>query len=94
MTARKLGAQIHDIASQFKAHKSHLMTSVIVALGQNDSHPFDYMKQDDFLNPQGEVRSISLAEIGYTSSFGNEQQEASIVYGYLKAQSILPSLVI
>ena len=47
----------------------------------------NYMHQSNFLNPAGEVRSISLAEIGYTSSFGNEQQEASIVYGYLKAAS-------
>lgn len=47
----------------------------------------NYMHQSSFLNPAGEVRSISLAEIGYTSSFGNEQQEASIVYGYLKAAS-------
>jgi len=47
----------------------------------------DYMHQSSFLNPAGEVRSISLAEIGYTSSFGSEQQEASIVYGYLKAAS-------
>lgn len=47
----------------------------------------NYMHQSSFLNPAGEVRSISLAEIGYTSSFGSEQQEASIVYGYLKAAS-------
>ncbi len=47
----------------------------------------NYMHQSSLLNPAGEVRSISLAEIGYTSSFGNEQQEASIVYGYLKAAS-------
>lgn len=47
----------------------------------------NYMHQSNFLNPAGEVRSISLAEIGYTSSFGSEQQEASIVYGYLKAAS-------
>lgn len=47
----------------------------------------DYMHQSSFLNPAGEVRSISLAEIGYTSSFGSEEQEASIVYGYLKAAS-------
>ncbi len=54
---------------------------------QNLGILIDYMHQSSFLNPAGEVRSISLAEIGYTSSFGNEQQEASIVYGYLKAAS-------
>ncbi len=82
MTARKLGAQIHDIAQGGIALMDHTgwfcdphfigMESVwdkvhynpqigkatkwnfanytpdvvIVALGQNDSHPFDYMKQD------------------------------------------------
>ena len=46
------------------------------------------MHQPHFLNPAGEVRSISIAEIGYTSSFGNEAQEASIAYGYLKAASL------
>lgn len=48
----------------------------------------NYMHQSHFLNPNGEVRSISLAEIGYTSSFGSEAQEASIAYGYLKAASL------
>ncbi len=38
-----------------------------------------------YLNPAGEVRSISIAEIGYTSSFGENLQAASVVYGYLKA---------
>ena len=33
------------------------------------------------------MRSISLAEIGYTSSFGDASQEASIAYVYLKAAS-------
>lgn len=55
---------------------------------QNIDILIDYMHQEKFLNPAGEVRSISLAEIGYTSSFGNEAQEASIAYGYLKAASI------
>ncbi len=48
----------------------------------------DYMHRSEFLNPAGEVRSISIAEIGYTSSFGTEKQEASIAYGYLKAASL------
>ena len=34
------------------------------------------------------MRSISIAEIGYTSSFGDSCQEASIAYGYLKAASL------
>ena len=34
------------------------------------------------------MRSISLAEIGYTSYFGTENQEASVAYGYLKAATL------
>lgn len=55
---------------------------------QNIDLLINYMHQSHFLNPNGEVRSISLAEIGYTSSFGSEAQEASIAYGYLKAASL------
>lgn len=45
----------------------------------------DYMHQQQYLNPDGEVRSLSLSEIGYTSSFGSDLQCASIAYGYLQA---------
>lgn len=55
---------------------------------QNIDILIDYMHQGKFLNPAGQVRSISLAEIGYTSYFGNENQEASVAYGYLKAASL------
>ncbi len=55
---------------------------------QNIDILIDYMHESKFLNPAGEVRSISLAEIGYTSAFGTEKQEASIAYGYLKAASL------
>lgn len=55
---------------------------------QNIDILIDYMHQPQFLNPAGEVRSISLAEVGYTSDFGTEHQEASVAYGYLKAASL------
>lgn len=55
---------------------------------QNIDILIDYMHQEEFLNPAGEVRSISLAEVGYTSDFGDEKQEASVAYGYLKAASL------
>lgn len=55
---------------------------------QNLDILIDYMHQPKFLSPSGEVRSISLAEIGYTSAFGSDKQEASIAYGYLKARSL------
>lgn len=47
----------------------------------------DYMQQKDFLAPSGDVRSISLAEIGFTSSFGEDLQAASVAYGYLVAEA-------
>lgn len=46
-----------------------------------------YMQQPEFLSPSGAVRSISLSEIGFTSSFGQDLQDASIVFGYLKAKN-------
>lgn len=55
---------------------------------QNIDVLIDYMHQGKFLNPAGQVRSISLAEIGYTSYFGEQNQEASVAYGYLKAASL------
>ncbi len=55
---------------------------------QNIDILITYMHQPEFLNPVGEVRSISLAEVGYTSDFGKEKQEASVAYGYLKAASL------
>ncbi|MBD5396011.1 MAG: hypothetical protein HDR71_17525 [Lachnospiraceae bacterium] len=55
---------------------------------QNIDILIDYMHRGQFLSPDGQVRSISIAEIGYTSSFGSEAQEASIAYGYLKAASL------
>ncbi len=66
--------------------KSGITTPYITM--QNIDILIDYMHQPKFLSPSGEVRSISLAEIGYTSAFGNDKQEASIAYGYLKARSL------
>ena len=47
----------------------------------------DYMNRAEMLNPAGNVRQISLSEIGYTSSFGEDAQLASIVYAYTMAKS-------
>lgn len=66
--------------------KENLATPYITM--QNIDILIDYMHRAQFLNPAGEVRSISIAEIGYTSSFGDKAQEASIAYGYLKAASL------
>ena len=63
------------------------LTSPYITM-QNLDILIDYMHRAELLNPVGEVRSISLAEIGYTSSFGYAAQEASVAYGYLKAASL------
>jgi hypothetical protein len=47
----------------------------------------DYMCQASFLAPSGAVRNISLSEIGYTSSFGEDAQAASITYAYTMAEN-------
>jgi len=45
----------------------------------------DYMCQQAYLAPNGQVRSILLSEQGYTSIYGEELQAAAIVYAYLQA---------
>ena len=70
----------------YKWVKNDLTTPYITM--QNLDILINYMNRLEFRNPSGEVRSISLAEIGFTSSFGQDLQEASIAYGYLKAASI------
>ncbi len=47
----------------------------------------DYMCQAAFLSPSGRVRDISLTEIGFTSSFGEDAQYASLVYAYTMAEN-------
>ncbi len=47
----------------------------------------DYMCQPAYLSPSGAVRQISLSEIGYTSSFGEDAQAASITYAYTMAEN-------
>ncbi len=47
----------------------------------------DYMCQASFLAPGGKVRDISLSEIGFTSSFGEDAQAASITYAYTMAEN-------
>ena len=47
----------------------------------------DYMQKEEFLTEEGEVRSIILSELGYTSSKGEEVQAAAIVYAYKVAEA-------
>ncbi len=42
----------------------------------------DYLQAEEFLMPDGGVRSVTLSELGYTSVQGEELQAAAIVYAY------------
>ncbi|MCH5256788.1 MAG: hypothetical protein J1D87_05815 [Lachnospiraceae bacterium] len=42
----------------------------------------DYLQKEEFLTDDGEVRHVTLSEMGYTSSAGQELQAASFVYAY------------
>ena len=48
----------------------------------------DFLSQPDFLSPSGAVRTVKLAEQGYSSSTqGEEIQAAAITYAYLVAEN-------
>ena len=42
----------------------------------------DYLQKEDLLTDSGEVRHVTLSEMGYTSSTGQDLQAASFVYAY------------
>ena len=46
----------------------------------------NYMQQDQFLDTNGEVRSIILSEQGYTSTAGEALQAAAFAYAYYKTE--------
>ncbi len=48
----------------------------------------DYLQQEQFLTPGGEVRSVLLSELGFTSSSGGEgMQAAAFAYAYYIADA-------
>lgn len=44
----------------------------------------NYLRQDCFLNDDGDVRSILISELGYTSHAGEASQAAAFAYAYYK----------
>ena len=42
----------------------------------------DYLQRSQFLTSSGEVRSVVLSELGYTSTYGEDVQAAAIAYAY------------
>lgn len=47
----------------------------------------DYMNRSEMLNPDGEVRSIALTEVGFGSDHGEELQAAAFAYAYKIAEN-------
>ena len=47
----------------------------------------DFLSQPELLSPSGNVRSVKLSEVGYTSSAGEQQQAIAVTYAYLQAIS-------
>lgn len=47
----------------------------------------DYLQQEEFLTEDGNVRPVTISELGYTSSNGEDVQAAAIVYAYKAAEA-------
>ncbi|MCM1135095.1 MAG: DUF5722 domain-containing protein [Clostridium sp.] len=47
----------------------------------------NYLRQGQFLTPGGEVRSILISELGYTSTNGQALQAAAFAYAYYKMEA-------
>lgn len=56
----------------------------------------DYLQKEEFLTDDGEVRHVTLSEMGYTSSAGQELQAASFVYAYkiIEANQYIDSMLL
>lgn len=42
----------------------------------------DFLEQEEYLNPNGQVRKISITELGFSSRFGEKLQAAAFAYCY------------
>ena len=47
----------------------------------------DYLQREEFLNPDGESRSVTLSELGFTSTSGEAVQAAAFAYAYYIAEA-------
>jgi len=54
---------------------------------QNISILTDLMQRADMREPDGDVRSVLISEIGYTSTYGEAVQAAAIIYAYRQAEN-------
>ncbi|HJA92616.1 MAG TPA: hypothetical protein H9717_05810 [Candidatus Eisenbergiella merdipullorum] len=63
---------------------THSQSSRYVTM-QNIDVITDFLSQPELLSPSGNVRSLKLSEVGYTSSAGEDQQAIAVTYAYLQA---------
>ncbi len=54
---------------------------------QNLNVVTDYLQREEFLNPDGECRSVTLSEVGFTSTSGEGVQAAAYAYAYYIAEA-------
>ncbi len=47
----------------------------------------NYLRQENFLDSNGQVRSILISELGYTSTAGEAMQAAAFAYAYYKMEA-------
>lgn len=62
---------------------SHSPSTATISM-QNIEVLVNYLNQEEFLNPDGNCRSIMITELGYTSSGSQQMQAAAIAYAYYK----------
>ena len=67
-------------------YATHSQSSRYVTM-QNLDVITDFLSQPELLSPSGNVRSLKLSEVGYTSSAGEQQQAIAVTYAYLQAIS-------
>ena len=65
-------------------YATHSQSSRYVTM-QNIDVITDFLFQPEMLSPSGNVRSLKLSEVGYTSSAGEQQQAVAVTYAYLQA---------
>lgn len=56
----------------------------------------DFLEQEEYLNPDGQVRRISITELGFSSRFGEKLQAAAFAYCYyiVEANPYIEALIL
>ncbi len=62
-------------------YTTHDVTTPVISM-DNLEVLTDYMQREEMLNPSGQVRSIILSEMGYSSTSGETMQAAAFAYAY------------